>query len=160
MKQNFAILEVLDWIFTLFCLQLRKKKWTCRWLQIVDPNLSIFLAGPPGFFHNQRWHFITKEKSKESNAIYYYYHLNFLDFINKLWNTSFIRVEGVVETTEENDGAFDVRAFKILQGVTLSSLIGSAFDCQLVIPPSLYVTKRTTAFEPGERVLWDITKLR
>lgn len=50
---------------------------------------------------------------------------------------------------DEFDGAYDVRAYKIYEDTTLSSMMGSVFDCELAIPSTNYIKRKTTVFEPG-----------
>lgn len=59
------------------------------------------------------------------------------------------RVPDVTVWYDEYDGAYDVRAYKIFEDTTLSSMIGSVFDCELAIPTTNYINRRTTVFEPG-----------
>lgn len=47
------------------------------------------------------------------------------------------------------DGAYDVTAYKVYEDTTLSSMMGSVFDCELAIPTTNYIKRKTTVFEPG-----------
>jgi len=60
------------------------------------------------------------------------------------------RVEDMVSTTRLNKGAYDVSAYKVIEDANLSSISsGSVFDCELSIPNTNYVARRSTLYEPG-----------
>jgi len=62
------------------------------------------------------------------------------------------RVEDMVFSTKLNKGAYDVSAYKVIEDANLSS-ISSVFDCELNIPNTNYMTRRSTLYDPGTSFL-------